>query len=102
MYRYIIKKLYGGEISPWDRDIDKDSDRYRQSQLVCQKADALRAVLTPEQRKLFDEYVDEQHTLGYLIDQDGFFEGFRLGTALFLAAIDAPDIEDEEDDDETD
>lgn len=99
MFRYIIKKLYGGEISPWDRDIDKDSDRWHQSQLVSQKADALREVLTPEQRKLFDEYVDEQHTLGYLIDQDGFVEGFRLGSALFLAAIDAPD---EDDDDETD
>ena len=63
MFRYIIKKLYGGEISPWDRDIDKDSDRWHQSQLVSQKADALREILTPEQRKLLDEYVDEQHTL---------------------------------------
>lgn len=94
MFRYIIKKLYGGEISPWERDIPKDSDRYRQSQIVSEKADAFRAILTPEQQKLFDEYVDEQHSLGYLIDQDGFIEGFRLGTAIFLAAIDAPDGDD--------
>lgn len=98
MFRYIIKKLYGGEISPWDRDIDKNSDRWHQSQKVCQKAEDLRSILTPEQRVLFDEYVDEQHSLGYLIDQDGFFEGFRLGTALFLAAIEVP----KEDDGETD
>ena len=100
MFRYIIKKLYGGEISPWDRDIDKDSDRWRQSQKVCQKADALRSILTPELRVLFDEYVDEQHSLGYLIDQDGFIEGFRLGTAVFLAAIDAPDLDDESEENE--
>ena len=99
MFRYIIKKLYGGEISPWDRDIDKNSDRWHQSQKVCQKAEALRSILTPQQRVLFDEYVDEQHSLGYLIDQDDFFEGFRLGTALFLAAIEVPE---EDDDDETD
>ena len=48
----------------------------------------------------FDEYVDEQHSLGYLIDQDGFIEGFRLGTAVFLAAIDAPDLDDESEDNE--
>jgi len=69
-------------------------DTIRLFPIVSEKADAFRAILTPEQQKLFDEYVDEQHSLGYLIDQDGFIEGFRLGTAIFLAAIDAPDVDD--------
>lgn len=86
MFRYIIEALYGGRISPWDRPVDKESDRGKQSHITSCKADAFRRTLTAEQTRLFDDLVSEQHLLGYLSEQDGFVEGFRLGALLFIAA----------------
>lgn len=51
------------------------------------KGNALRQILSPDERKLFDEYISEHYLLDALIDEDGFVEGFRLAVQLILAAV---------------
>jgi len=87
MLRQLISDLYGGEIDPCSRSIDKTTKRYAQDRATADRADAFRKHLTPEQRKEFDEYIAEHHYLDSLIEEDGFIEGFRLGGQMILAIL---------------
>lgn len=87
MFRHIIEALYGGKVSFWDRPINKNSDRGKQSHITSSKMDAFRGTLTDEQKQLFDDLLSEQHLLSFLSEQDSFVEGFRLGALLFIATI---------------
>lgn len=87
MLRDVIKNLYDGQVIPFKRSIPKDSKRGRAEKVLSAKADALRQILSPDERKLFDEYISEHYLLDALIDEDGFVEGFRLAVQLILAAV---------------
>ena len=87
MLRDVIKNLYAGQVTPFERSIPKDSKRGRVEKVLSAKANALRQILSPDERKLFDEYISEHYLLDALIDEDGFVEGFRLAVQLILAAV---------------
>lgn len=87
MLRQLISDLYSGAIDPCSRDIDKTTKRYAQDRATADLADEYRKILTPEQRKQFDDYIAEHHYLDSLIEEDGFIEGFRLGGQLILAIL---------------
>ncbi len=92
MKKQILRDLFGGRISPWERKCDPASDRSKQHTLVTGKAITLRAVLTAEQQPAFEDYVSEHHILTHLAEEDGFVEGFCLATKLILAALDLDDV----------
>ena len=56
MYRYLISQLYGGNIDPCGRTIDKTSKRFLQDRRIADLASTFRKSLTPEQTTMFEEY----------------------------------------------
>ena len=83
MYRYLISQLYGGNIDPCGRTIDKTSKRFQQDRRIADLAATFRKSLTPEQITMFEEY----NYLDALIEEDGFIEGFRLGGQMVMAML---------------
>ena len=41
-------------------------------------------ILDDEQRKLFEEYVDDQREVSVIADCASFVDGFKLGTKIML------------------
>lgn len=87
MYRDLISQLYGGNIDPCGRVIDKESKRYLQDRTIAELAAAFRETLNPEQKAMFEEYIAEHNYLDALIEEDGFIEGFRLGGQMVMAML---------------
>ena len=87
MYRKFIQKLYDGEIAPCEHRVAKDSERHKATLTAAEKAELLRKDLTPEQQKLFDDFLSDRGYLDALIEEDGFAMGFRLGGQLLLAIM---------------
>ena len=87
MYRHLISQLYGGNIDPCGRTIDKTSKRFLQDRRIADLASTFRKSLTPEQSTMFEEYIAEHNYLDALIEEDGFIEGFRLGGQMVMAML---------------
>ena len=87
MYRKFIQKLYDGEIAPCEHRVAKDSERHKATLTAAEKAELLRKELTPEQQKLFDDFLSDRGYLDALIEEGGFTMGFRLGGQLMLAIL---------------
>ena len=50
-------------------------------------ADKLIAVLTDQQRKLFEEYMDAQREVMVLTDAETFIYGFRTGAKIMMDVL---------------
>ena len=83
----ILEELYLGGISPGER-IGKHNRQYEKAlENTIKVGDALTASLTPEQKELFENYMDAQREVNVLTDCDTFIYGFKLGAKIMMDVL---------------
>ena len=80
----ILEELYLGGIRPGER-IGKRNRQYEKAlENTIKVGDALTASLTPEQKELFENYMDAQREVNVLTDCDTFIYSFKLGAKIMM------------------
>ena len=83
----ILEELYIGNVRPGERSFKRNSQYGRALAESADAADKLIAVLTDQQRKLFEEYMDAQREVMVLTDAETFIYGFRTGAKIMLDVL---------------
>ena len=80
----VLEELYLGGIRPGEH-IGKRNRQYEKAlENTIKVGDALTASLTPEQKELFENYMDAQREVNVLTDCDMFIYGFKLGAKIMM------------------
>ncbi len=91
----IIKELYYGNISPYDRTYDSSSEYARQIDNLTDYEEKLRNFLKNERftewYEIFESYIKSSQISGSIIEYECFSQGFRLGAKLALEMILPPE-----------
>ena len=79
-----IFELWNGNIAPVEHCGAHDREANHLSSLIERNREALLVLLTPEQRLLFQKYIDSLEE--YLLRMMGlsFYDGFRIGAKLIM------------------
>ena len=83
----ILEELYIGNVRPGERSFKRNSQYGRALAESADAADKLIAVLSDEQKKLFEEYMDAQREVMILTDMETFIHGFQTGAKIMLDVL---------------
>ena len=90
---YVLEDLWGGKVNPHERGFP--SKQYaRAMQRLASCGEKLLVVLNEEERKLFEEYVDDQLEVSIIADCASFIDGFRLGAKIILDVLTEREMKD--------
>ena len=81
------RKLFYGNVHPFERDIEKDSESDRLAKLILRHDAALKATMNENEIELFGKFKDAVTELNCLNECEGFISGFRLGIRLMVEAL---------------
>ena len=84
---HIVEELYIGNVHPGERSFKRNSQYARALSDASDAADALLAVLTGEQKKLFEAFTDAEREVRVLEDAETFIYGFRTGAKIMLDVL---------------
>ena len=82
-----IRELYYGNVHPFERDIEKDSESDRLAKLVLRHDAELKATMNEKELELFEKFKDAVTELNCLNECGSFVNGFRLGVRLIVEAL---------------
>ncbi len=83
---YILEELWGDRVNLNDRGFP--SKQYgRAVRRLADCGEKLPTILNEEQRKLFEEYVDDQREVSVISDCASFTDGFKLGAKIMLDVL---------------
>ena len=80
----IIKELYYGNIRPFERQFDKDSDYARALHTAGECDEKLRAILGEEGLRLYENFRKANCAVTTEEEADAFIVGFRLGARFIF------------------
>ena len=83
----ILEELYVGDVRPGERSFKRNSQYARALNESADAADRLIAVLSEEQKKLFEEFMDAQREVSVFTDAETFIYGFRLGAKIMMDVL---------------
>ena len=83
----ILEELYIGNVRPGERSFKRNSQYGRALPESADAAYRLIAVLSDEQRKLFDEFTDAQREVSVLTDCETFMYGFQTGAKIMMDVL---------------
>lgn len=83
----ILEELYVGDVRPGERSFKRNSQYGRALSASADAADRLIAVLSDEQKKLFEDYMDAQREVAVLTDAETFIYGFRTGAKIMIDVL---------------
>ena len=83
----ILEELYVGDVRPGERSFKRNSQYGRALDESVDAADRLIAVLSEEQKKLFEEFMDAQREVMVLTDAETFIYGFRTGAKIMMDVL---------------
>ena len=83
----ILEELYIGNVRPGERSFKRNSQYSRALSESADAADRLIAVLSEEQKKLFDEFTDAQREVSVLTDCETFVYGFQTGAKIMMDVL---------------
>ncbi len=84
---YVLKELWRGNIAPVERYVRPGSDYKKASVEICKRIDRFLEVLTPEERKQWEEICDMRSDMSLLAEEDAFISGFRLGAKMIMDVV---------------
>ena len=83
---YVLEDLWGGKVNLHEKGFP--SAQYaRAMQRLANCGEMLLVVLNEDQRKLFEEYVDDQLEVSIIADCASFIDGFKLGAKIMLDVL---------------
>lgn len=83
---YVPEELWGDRVNLHEKGFpDKQYARAMHRLVNCEEK--LLGILDDEQRKLFEEYVDDQREVSVIADCASFIDGFKLGAKIMLDVL---------------
>lgn len=82
-----IKDLYNGNISPWEKAFERNSEYGRAGTVLMESEDNLRKNLKDKDLKCFESYVNSTNEILDISCQEYFGMGFRLGVELMADVV---------------
>ena len=83
---YVLEDLWGGKINLHEKGFP--SEQYAKAmQRMASRGEKLLVVLSEKDRKLFEEYVDDQLEVSIIADCASFIDGFKLGAKIMLDVL---------------
>ena len=78
----LIENLWYGTIAMSDREIQKDSEHDKLTQLIVRHEEQLKETLTDKQAEIFEKLKANQSERNTLSECEAFTKGFKLGVQL--------------------
>ena len=82
-----IRELFYGNIHPFERDIQKDSEGDKLNKLIIRHDAALKATLNEQEVEILEKLKDALTEQSSLSECEGFINGFRLGVRLMVESF---------------
>lgn len=79
-----IRKLYKGKIDPSEEQLKPDSACYGFIEKMSNLEDKAKEIMTDEQHKIFEEYMTVRNEYGFMMNEESFIQGYKLGAQMTL------------------
>ena len=90
---YVLEDLWGGKVNLHEKGFP--SEQYAKAmQRMASRGEKLLVVLSEKDRKLFEEYVDNQLEVSIIADCASFIDGFQLGAKIMLDILTEQEMKD--------
>lgn len=86
---YILKDLWYGNLSPFEKTFRPDSEYARLLHQYVEQSEAITAGLSDEEKRRFTACQDTHDALSEISQVESFVEGFRLGAKTVLDVLGA-------------
>ena len=83
----ILEEFWYGNIDPTEYDTEVCTEYKKLLALLCRNEEKLRASLTEDQKKLFDQYTDQLRKFQATADCLLFQSSFKLGAQMMLEVM---------------
>lgn len=83
----ILKQLYYGNISPFEKPFNRDSEYGKAIKTVSEAEEKLLALLNATKKELFQTFSDAHRNMSRIAIADGFVDGFCLGMRIAFAVM---------------
>ena len=83
----MIEELFYGNICPCDKHLTRGSEYSKLLNLAVKNEEKLSALLSPQQREMFEKVRDCMTDMNNLLEKEAFIDGFRLGVKLIAEAV---------------
>jgi len=83
----ILKQLYYGNISPWEKPFNRDSEYGKVIKTVSATEEKLVALLNETEKELFQQFSNAHGDLSRIAIADSFVDGFCLGMRIGIEVM---------------
>ena len=99
MKNELLRRLYYGEIHPWERTAPLDADEQELNQRIDKNIHTLRGFMRAEEVATLEQLLGDIDSLKAEETVQAFIDGYRLGAQLMLEALDFKPLSSRLDDD---
>ena len=83
----ILEDFYYGNIVPWERTLQKDSDIHKISKQIIELENKLLDGIEDDKKDIYGHISEERHKRQDITDREMFICGFRLGAQLMMDVL---------------
>ena len=95
----LLRRLYFGEIHPWERTATPDADEQELNQRIDKSIQALCAFMSTKEVASLEQLLGDIDSLKAEETVQAFIDGYRLGAQLMLETLDFKPLSSRTDDD---
>ncbi len=88
MKNELLRRLYYGEIHPWERTAPLDADEQELNQRINNSIQKLRGCMRTEENATLEQLLGDIDSLKAEETVQAFIDGYRLGAQLMLETLD--------------
>ena len=88
MKNELLRRLYYGEIHPWERTAPPDANEQELNQRIDKSNQALRGCMRTEENATLEQLLGDIDSLKAEETVQAFIDGYRLGAQLMLETLD--------------
>ena len=82
-----LEDFWYGNIEPTEYDTSSNKEYKKLVELICRNEEKLKAIMTDEQKELFEKYTDCTREFQTITDYLIFQNGFKLGARIMLEVM---------------
>lgn len=99
MKNELLRRLYYGEIHPWERTAPPDAGEQELNQRIAKNIQTLRGYMRAEEVATLEQLLGDIDSLKAEEPVQAFIDGYRLGAQLMLETLDFKSFSSRPDDD---
>ena len=88
MKNELLRRLYYGEIHPWERTATPDTDEQELNQRIDKNIQTIRGFMRTEEIATMEQLLGDIDSLKAEEPVQAFIDGYRLGAQLMLETLD--------------